>query len=288
MSDALVQAFVGAQGGVLAIWCTIPIEKVQQKLSAPEAKGVGVFELIARVQREEGVRGFWRGVDVLTCMQILEKTIMYFLLTGLRARYRIGTPGAPPPSLAQVTWVAYLADLGSRPVTYPLEAVASRMMTRNLSARAAIAQVLDAGGPLSIYRGVEYYLFLALRQGLTQGIFDRIKLGLLKVPAAATLPFTTAALVSAFSSSIARVIVYPVFRAFIVSKSGSGAGKVNAEGTRPGPLGVMAALFRDGGFTGMFQGLLPELFRGVCFQTILLTWVEMNTGWQRRLLTGKA
>ena len=257
------------QGGVLAIWATIPIEKIQQRLATESKDAV---TLVREVYARGGLRAFWAGVDVLTVMQMVEKAVYYFCMSKIRDIVR-------PTTLVSSSAVAYAADLCRLPFTSPLEIVASRMMKKDVSAGTALTQVLSEGGPLQLWAGTEYFLFLGLRNGLTQGIFETlkpvlIKRGFIRPGPTGALPFASSFAIAAFASTIARLIVYPVFRAFVVKKSGGAKGR--------GPFKLISDLYGEtNSLIGMYKGIIPELIRGVTFQAILLSFVEVATPLQQ-------
>ena len=65
---SFVDALIGAQGGIVAIWCTIPLEKLQQK-SATErdenGKPKAYLQIASEILSEKGITAFWNGIDVL-------------------------------------------------------------------------------------------------------------------------------------------------------------------------------------------------------------------------------
>ena len=72
----MVDALIGAEAGIVAIWCTIPLEKMQQK-SATERDEHGkpkpYLRIAGEILREKGITAFWNGIDVLTVSVFFEK-----------------------------------------------------------------------------------------------------------------------------------------------------------------------------------------------------------------------
>ena len=70
------QALIGAQAGVIAVWCTIPLEKLQQRSATErDANGnpVSYLKLAQTVYDEGGLGAFWNGAGVLTVQVAIEK-----------------------------------------------------------------------------------------------------------------------------------------------------------------------------------------------------------------------
>jgi hypothetical protein len=63
----VIDALVGAQSGVVGVWLTIPFEKVQQKTATSKdenGKPIPATEIFNKILKEEGVAGFWNGIQV--------------------------------------------------------------------------------------------------------------------------------------------------------------------------------------------------------------------------------
>jgi len=260
-SDA-VNALIGAQAGIVAIWCTIPLEKMQQKSATEKdenGKPLPYTQLFQQILRKHGITSFWTGVDILTLSVSLEKGGYFFFYSVLKAAIQ-------PESMFANLMVGYTAELCRVPIVYPIETIASIMMTRNMSAGSAMQTLMDDGGLPRFWKGAQFFFALAFRSGITQAIFDKIKDYMLK-GRGGVLSLFEGFIFGAFASVIARVITYPIFRATIMAKSGQAGDKSIGE--------IMQGMYKEGGITGFYIGCGPELLRGVTFQGIMMAAMEV-------------
>jgi hypothetical protein len=63
LAEGLVEAFAGAQGSVVAISLTLPIESVQKAQALQKEKSVG--QIIRELFAKGGLARFWQGWSVL-------------------------------------------------------------------------------------------------------------------------------------------------------------------------------------------------------------------------------
>ena len=119
---------------------------------------------------------------MLTLSVSLEKGGYFFFYSVLKAYIK-------PQSMLSNTLTAYTAELCRVPLVYPIETIASQMMTKNISAGAAIKLLMDDGGLSRFWKGSVFFFGLAFRSGITQAIFDQIKDYFLKARAATVLSF---------------------------------------------------------------------------------------------------
>ena len=78
---AFIEAISGTQGGVIALWCTLPIETVQ-KTQTMQKVPLPALVTARQVLKERGMAALWAGGPVLSCMVAVEK-FLYFLMLHL-------------------------------------------------------------------------------------------------------------------------------------------------------------------------------------------------------------
>ena len=116
MGDTLVEAIGAAQGGVLGLIATMPIETVQKTqvvLQSQDERQDGAREILERLMRNGGITALYRGFPVLCTMVASEKFLYYLVYTfGKKRAANGGTL-----SLASNILLGYLADI-ARSVTF--------------------------------------------------------------------------------------------------------------------------------------------------------------------------
>jgi hypothetical protein len=178
---SIVDAFIGAQGGIIAIWCTIPLEKLQQlstTMKDENGKPKPYLTIAQEVLKDKGITAFWNGIDVLTVSVFFEKgtstmaphavrfsnivtltSIIILAVLGMYfGFYSAITKAVQPASLIPNLFCGYVAELCRVPFVYPIEMVASRMMTRGLTTSESISQLYAEGGYAQFWKGAELFI----------------------------------------------------------------------------------------------------------------------------------
>ena len=172
--EVMVEAIGAAEGGLLALYCTMPIETVQKTQIAEKTKGrekTSFGEIAAKITHESGILGFYRGIGVLSCMVASEKFIYYLLYTLMKKR--LEDRKTETLSLPVTILLGYLADLGRLPVTMPLDLLSTRMQTSSSGSLLQIAwEIFQTKGPSGFYAGWKAYVGLAIKPALQVHKFD--------------------------------------------------------------------------------------------------------------------
>uniref|UniRef100_A0A7S1XZ49 Uncharacterized protein n=2 Tax=Phaeomonas parva TaxID=124430 RepID=A0A7S1XZ49_9STRA len=149
-------------------------------------------------------------------------------------------------------------------------------------------EVLAESGYKGLYRGWEAYLFLCWRPAVQYAIYDQLKALLLKAKRRKELTSAEAFLLGAVSRAIATIILFPYARAKVVAQAGKNASADRPEEERASAsmVSVLVQIYRDEGVPGLFQGLGPELVRGVFSAALMLMVKEKLTASVKRALLG--
>ena len=257
MQDIGIEALGAAQGGLLGLAVTMPIETVQKTqvaLQGKGEKGALATEILARLVKSGGMGALYRGFPVLSSMVASEKFLYYLVYTwGKKWVSRHGGS----LSLAQNILLGYVSDIARLPVTMPLDLLSTRMQTStDGSLKEILSGVLRAKGIGGFYSGWTAYLVLALKPAIQILIYERLK-ALINRRAGKSvedsLSFREAFLVGALARLVATLICYPFFFLRISAQSH----------TQHGLSKVATAIWSDKGPKGFYAGILSELTRGV-------------------------
>eukprot|EP01051_Picozoa_sp_SAG22_P007735 SAG22_NODE_554_length_9135_cov_3.635569_8_plen_279_part_00 len=227
----IVQALGGGQGGLLAMWLTMPVEIVQKKQATAKAgETLSVGQCIRTTMAEEGVLGFWRGIGILSVQGFVEKAAYFFPYSVIVYLWekRVGRMG-PFTNL----FLGYAAELLRIPFTYPLEVVATYTQTNTdvKSLGETINRVYTGkdgrgGGIGAFWRGISAYYLVAARPAISIAVFDQVKrLYLLRkgLPISSLISFKEAFLFGALGRLVATLICYPCFKMKVLAQSGKGS-----------------------------------------------------------------
>lgn len=279
---AFIEAISGTQGGVIALWCTLPIETVQ-KTQTMQKVPLPALVTARQLLKERGMAALWAGGPVLSCMVAVEKFLYFLIHSGLKASIEGDRPGTL--SSAASIAIGYVADLGCRPACCPLELLAMRMVTQKGVPRGvgAVARDLyNEEGLAGFYKGASSYLALAFKPAVQQAIFDQVKIRWLASsgrPMNSTLSFVEAFLLGCVGRFFATLLVFPFQRAKQLNQGG--------KKMKGGFLQQIAQMHREGGLDLMYQGCSSELVRGILFQAILMGCKETLQAGNERLLLSR-
>lgn len=138
--------------------------------------------------------------------------------------------------------------------------------------------ILSEKGPGGFYKGIEAYTVLCLKPAIQYMVYDQIKKVFLAArpppqggakKVAQSLSAAEAFLLGMFARVVATMLTYPYLRAKILLQSAPGNAK-----TKPSIPGMIAQQLADGGLGGVYQGIGPELTRGVFSAALMMTVKE--------------
>lgn len=216
--------------------------------------------------------------------------------------------------------LGYLSDWSHLLVTMPAEQLAVRMQTTGASAPAAFRQIrAEGGGSLQgFYKGIAAYLILALKPAIQNAVFESLRRRLLERAARAAqaarrgaaarrpseLSAAHAFALGALARAVATLLVFPCIRAKVLlmtraaASAGSpaaspaggggaradGGGEAAADGPPPGLRDVLLRVVREEGVLALYQGVRPELVKGVLSASLMLAAKEKIGAANRALL----
>lgn len=276
--SVMAEAIGAAQGGLLGLLFTMPIETVQKRQVAQKNRGDDStsLQIAAKIWEDAGLLGFYRGCGVLGTMVANEKFIYYLLYTWMKNFVE----KRRPLGLASNILLGYLSDLGRLPVTMPLDLVSTRMQTSATGSITKIADdVLKQSGPTGFYAGWKAYVGMAIKPAIQILIFEQVKRRLNRgynKALSASLSFRDAFWLGALARLIATLICYPFFFARISAQSG----------VQGGVLAVLGRIYKAKGLAGVYSGLAPELMRGILFHAVNMATMEQLRAFNTKLLRG--
>ena len=210
----------------------------------------------------------------------------------------VGAVGLPANVL-----LGYLADWSHLLVTMPAEQVAVRMQTTGAAALCALREIRDERGGLGgFYSGIAAYVVLALKPAIQNAIFEALRKRVLERSARALgvaareLSAAQAFALGAIARAVATLLVFPCVRAKVLlmtrattspSAAAGAAAAGEAESARANARGsvreVLRQVVREEGVLALYQGIRPELVKGVLSAAVLLMAKEKIAASNRRL-----
>lgn len=204
--------------------------------------------------------------------------------SGLKELYSRLTGGL---SLKATLLIGYVSDWSHLALTMPAEQIAVRMQTKQSgSVLDALSAIVAEKGVLGLYRGIAAYVVLGLKPAIQLTVFEALKKRVLARAtgsAASGLSAAQAFAIGAIARAVATVLVFPCTRAKVLMMT-SAAASAQAEGgthgggpgtqpsapARTSVLQLLLQSVRDEGPLSLYQGIKPELVRGVLSSAVML------------------
>jgi len=192
-----------------------------------------------------------------------------------------------------------MAEWSHLPVTLPIDCVTTAIQTddKNRGAFVLLGNILSEKGIGGFYKGIQAYTVLCLKPAIQYTVYEQVKkmvLATRRVNNAAVVADggrkvvdeSLSAAEAFFLGMVARVIAtmltYPYLRAKVMLQSTYGNAKV-----KPTIPQMISEQISEGGVWGLYQGIGPELTRGV-FSAALMMMVKERIGVMvRELIDGR-
>lgn len=165
--DAERRMVAGAVAGVAATLATYPLDFMRTRLAAQGVPRTytSLPHLISTVAREEGVRGFFKGVAP-TCVQIAPYMALNFTIFGvLREALSPGAASDPSQHEGVSAVAGAVAGFTSKVAVYPLELAKRRLQVQGM-------QRHERYGTLPAYTGMLQCIRTTVREEGFAGEFD--------------------------------------------------------------------------------------------------------------------
>ena len=312
-NDIITEATSAAISGIVSSTCLFPLERIKTKLqatakpspsfsnkldessssSSPEeppeeeegsnnnesskANQVTAFDVAQEIYDDEGALGFMRGFHFSAAQSAIEKGLYFIAYTGLKNTYTslTNTTTAIPtiPNLA----LGCIAEWCHLPFSLPLDVLTTRLATdkTNASAFFILSTLIKEKGMGGMYKGYQAFAVLCLKPSIQYTVYERIKaMVIVGKVGAKELSAAEAFLIGMVARTIATVATFPYVRAKVMMQAG-GETACKKAGSIPE---MLKAIYADEGLAGLFQGIGPELTRGVLSAAMMLMVKEKIYG----------
>ncbi|KAJ1635022.1 mitochondrial carrier domain-containing protein [Pavlovales sp. CCMP2436] len=294
--EQVIDAASGGLAGVFSTAAVYPLEVIKTNLQA-QVKHAGssgraprtAVEMARDLIARDGVLGLYGGCQMAVAQAFVEKFIYFYVFSALKRAY---TRSVGALSLPANVLLGYAADWAHLAFTMPVEMVAVRMQTRGVSAPESFRGILAETGPRGLYTGIAAYLVLCFKPAIQSALFEALRTRVLERAAkklgtvVRELSVAQAFCLGALARAIATVLVFPCIRAKRgPAERNSSPGNGTAHRAQPAGLRhILTQVVREEGFSALYQGIRPELVKGVLSAAVLLSTKEKITAGNRRLL----
>jgi solute carrier family 25 (peroxisomal adenine nucleotide transporter), member 17 len=230
--------------------------------TTPRSRAMIPFAM--KLYQDEGLSVFFRGVETSSFQSALEKALYFFNYTALKGLYRNITGNAELPGMTNLA-VGYVADWAHLPITLPLDAWTTRIQTSK-DAPLKILLNMMSDRNCNFYKGLSAYYLLCFKPALQYTVYEQVKQMVLRPRKNKGLSAAEAFVLGMIARTVATVLVFPFLRAKVLMQT-------NATGSPEGAssIRVLADQYRKLGILkGWYQGIAPELTRGIFASALML------------------
>jgi len=233
--------------------------------------------------QRQGIAPFYAGIETSAFQSATEKALYFFAYTGFKNVYTF-LSGNKKMGAAVNLLVGCMAEWAHLPITLPLDCWTTQIQTGdngNKTPLAILVTMLSEGdGIRGMYKGIQAYTILCLKPAIQYTVFEQVKrIMMLKKSSkrghdANTLTSLEAFLLGMVARTVATIVTFPYLRAKVVlqsQKSSNAHG--DDENSKPSIPSMIAKMYMTGGVEKCFQGIGPELTRGV-FSAALMMMVK--------------
>ena len=298
-NDTIASEVLSASlGGAVSASILYPLEVLKTKMQASddeEDENKGMVEFATNLYRKEGFQVYLNGIETSAFQSSMEKAFYFFAYTALKQVHSVVRTILSPASVNQPMGAATnlflgcLAEWAHLPLTLPIDALTTAIQTsKKQNAVALMMGILKEG---NMYKGIQAYYVLCFKPALQYTVFEQVKAMMLKTRKSKVLTAAEAFLLGMVARTIATMAVYPFVRAKVVMQSQKKQAQQQQpqdgeEPSSPTLTTLLLDMYKSGGLPALYQGLGPELTRGVFSAALMLMIKEKINGAVKLALYG--
>jgi len=288
-SSIASEVLAASIGGAFSASALYPLEIIKTKAQAAEKsqdenedsdnneeESNTTLSIAKSIYTKHGVNGFYHGLTTSAFQSATEKSLYFFAYTAFKNCYTalISNNISTLPNLI----IGCAAEWAHLPITLPIDCWTTKIQTdtSNKSAYALLCTMLSEKGVSGMYKGIQAYTILCLKPSIQYTVFEQVKQIILltrnkshnvRKGSNQSLTALESFLLGMIARAIATIAVFPFIRAKVLLQSGS---LKQSDGKQPDVFAMLLDMCRDGGVANLFQGLGPELSRGVLSAALMM------------------
>mmetsp|Transcript_1096 Transcript_1096/g.2578 ORF Transcript_1096/g.2578 Transcript_1096/m.2578 type:complete len:308 (+) Transcript_1096:348-1271(+) len=285
-------------GGAISASILYPLEVLKTRMQALDEhdkdKDKGMWEYATTLYQQHGAGIYLQGIETSAIQSAMEKAFYFFAYTALKQMYTVVTLSSSMNATTNLA-LGCLAEWAHLPITMPIDCLTTEIQTSTSkqNAVALMCTILQKG---NMYKGIQAYYVLCFKPALQYTVFEQVKQVVLKGRTKKSLSAGEAFLLGMVARTIATIAVFPFLRAKVVmqtrkkKESSSDDGDDDIENNDNQGTSIMSMLwemYQTDGVGGLYQGLGPELTRGVFSAALMLMIKEQINGGVKTMLYGE-
>ena len=263
-------------------------EKHEEKKTESK-KSKSMVKYASDMYAEEGIAPFYAGIETSAFQSAAEKALYFFSYTAFKNAYQ-SISGNQKMGTSVNLLLGCMAEWAHLPFTLPLDCWTTQIQTGdngNKGPLAILCTMLGEGDGLrGMYKGIQAYTVLCLKPSIQYTVFEQVKevmlarKRLLRGASSSsrqreeTLTATEAFLLGMVARTVATVAVFPYLRAKVMLQSQKNNDSSANNGEKISIPSMILKMYADGGLSECFQGIGPELTRGVFSAALMLMCKE--------------
>ena len=304
------EMIAAAIGGALSASILYPLEGLKTNIQAADASTSTKDGEVKEEEDEEtkrndsmiafakdmynthGLKVFFHGFETSAFQSSLEKAIYFFSYTALKKSYARLTGNTNLTTVANLA-LGYAADWSHLPVTLPVDAWTTEIQTAaNGRKPLAILLCMLSDSNRSFYKGLSAYYLLCLKPALQYTVYEQVKKVWLQSKTRRTLTSAEAFALGMLARAVATLVTFPFLRAKVLlqTQQKQEPHDDQQDGPRSTPsttASVLTNVWEKKGLGGLYQGVGPELTRGVMSAALMLMIKERVGGSVQAMLAPK-
>ncbi len=246
-------------------------------------KSLSMVQYAKQMYNKDGMTPFYAGIETSAFQSATEKALYFFAYTALKNIHNL-LSGSHKMGTTMNLILGCIAEWAHLPITLPLDCWTTQIQTGdngNKGPMAILMTMLNEGDGLrGMYKGIQAYTVLCLKPSIQYTVFEQVKQIMLARKRISgkktkrseeTLTATEAFLLGMVARTVATVVVYPYLRAKVMLQSQ----KDDTDSTtKPNIPSMILKMYSNGGMGECFQGIGPELTRGVFSAALMLMCKE--------------
>ncbi|GAX09234.1 hypothetical protein FisN_17Lh300 [Fistulifera solaris] len=277
------EVVAAALAGALSATALHPLEVIKTNLVAKDDTcaedkderddntGNGMIATAQALYKEGGVARFFRGVQFSAVQSSIEKALYFFSYTCLKQVHSTFSGGAAMNTLTNLI-LGYAAEWSHLPITLPIDSITTAIQTSSKGDGAfQVLMTMLSSKNQKYYNAISAYYLLCLKPALQYTIYEQVKTVWLRSKSRRALTAVEAFALGMVARTVATILVFPFLRAKVLLQTqGSQQNNTIEGGVSKTTTMVLNEQWNRAGLAGLYQGLSPELTRGVLSAALML------------------
>lgn len=253
-------------------------EDREEEEEEEDAPPLGMIPYARKMYSEGGIGAFYSGIETSAIQSAMEKSLYFFAYTFLKNGYKTMTGLTKIDTIPNLI-LGCMAEWAHLPVTLPIDCLTTAIQTDKTGrgAFALMGAMLSEKGVGGMYKGIQAYAVLCLKPAIQYTVYEQVKRVVLLERRLAhkgrphragddeALSAAEAFFLGMFARTVATMITFPYVRAKVMLQSTYADG-----GLKGGIPAMILEMYKEGGLSEVFQGLGPELTRGIFSAALMM------------------